>query len=344
MGFQDEYIKSLMKNQFGTRSSLTGMHKQLLEAQGVAIKSLLDEQKFSAGKAVAGMLAEMKEQQRERLKGLGASVLNDFRGFRTASLFSDSLRQSLAYSPIHGNLALTAAKTFADVADSIKPLYAGSIADVIGKIKVDTNKFMGGFAESAAIAAMGSLQPKFYESLQSSFARSMADAFKTAFEVSEEDEEAFEPVQQLIEEKVAELPRNRVAAEGLWRIVYEVLLALLAAGQVGTGLYQISDAKQSSATQAAQFNQFMTSLQRIASNTENLIPEHDENTYYVVERAVDLKVKPTGRSAIISALSPNQKVRLVQMNHEWIYVEYFDYLEGVPKYGWAMKKYFKRLS
>jgi len=85
-------------------------------------------------------------------------------------------------------------------------------------------------------------------------------------------------------------------------------------------------------------------LKQIASNTEQRIPDKDENAYYVVVRKVAIRIKPKCKSAALAVLSPNQKVRLVQDNHKWIYVEYYDYLESIPKYGWANKKYLKRLD
>ena len=44
------------------------------------------------------------------------------------------------------------------------------------------------------------------------------------------------------------------------------------------------------------------------------------------------------------SLLPKQKSRLVQRRHKWIYVEYFDEIEGIPKYGWANKKYLKKIE
>jgi hypothetical protein len=64
----------------------------------------------------------------------------------------------------------------------------------------------------------------------------------------------------------------------------------------------------------------------------------------VVERQVVLRLKPSNRGAKIVILFPNQKVLLIEEKHKWIYIEYFDYLEAIPKYGWANKKYLKRLT
>jgi hypothetical protein len=65
---------------------------------------------------------------------------------------------------------------------------------------------------------------------------------------------------------------------------------------------------------------------------------------YVVERKVELKIRPQSKSATIQILSPNQTIKLIQAKGKWIYVEYFDYIEGLPKTGWVLKKYTRRLK
>lgn len=51
----------------------------------------------------------------------------------------------------------------------------------------------------------------------------------------------------------------------------------------------------------------------------------------------------SGIQTQVAVLYPNQKVRLEKSAHRWIYVEYFDYIEGIPKMGWVNKKYLKML-
>lgn len=43
-------------------------------------------------------------------------------------------------------------------------------------------------------------------------------------------------------------------------------------------------------------------------------------------------------------LFPNTKVKLITEKHKWVYIEWTDYLEVVPRYGWVNKKYLKRLK
>jgi hypothetical protein len=336
MGYQDDLLKRLLKEQSGFKE----MQRQILESQQYAYKALLNDHAFSASKAMGSLLSEMHEQNRKHLEIIGRSLLADFSLIGVSSHFAETIRQSLAQSSL--GIGVSAVQALAEAAKSISQFRVDTMADIIARVHGDIDRWHG-VAGSAAIAAIGSAQLGILDSVRSSFARSMADALRTAFEVSKEDEAAFEPVQQLIEDKVATLPHNQVTAEGLWRIFIDILVALLAIGQFGIALYQVKDARQTANTQSAQFNHLVSVLQRIAANTEQLIPEQDENIYYVVERRVNLKLKPHNRSLTIVTLSPNQKVRLERMNHKWIYIEYFDYLDGVPRYGWADKKYLKRL-
>jgi hypothetical protein len=78
---------------------------------------------------------------------------------------------------------------------------------------------------------------------------------------------------------------------------------------------------------------------------ESLKPSDDIcDVYYVVERKVKLKTQPRSKSPNIEVLSTNQRLKLLKSKGKWIYVEYFDYVEGIPKTGWLLKKYAQRLE
>jgi hypothetical protein len=83
---------------------------------------------------------------------------------------------------------------------------------------------------------------------------------------------------------------------------------------------------------------------QILEEVEKLKPPKVNEIYYVVERKVELKIRPQSKSATIQILSPNQTIKLIQAKGKWIYVEYFDYIEGLPKTGWVLKKYTRRLQ
>lgn len=69
----------------------------------------------------------------------------------------------------------------------------------------------------------------------------------------------------------------------------------------------------------------------------------DTSIYYVARRPTFLVRSPKPKSAATGILYPNQITRLVMRKGKWIQVEYFDYLEGVHRSGWCLKKYLQRL-
>lgn len=91
-------------------------------------------------------------------------------------------------------------------------------------------------------------------------------------------------------------------------------------------------------------------LQQDISNSEKKIKDeisklkNQQEVFYIVKKQINLYSKTTNKSDIISILYPNQKVQVEkQKNKNWIYINYFDYIEGITKTGWVLKKYLKRV-
>jgi hypothetical protein len=89
-------------------------------------------------------------------------------------------------------------------------------------------------------------------------------------------------------------------------------------------------------------------LQKQVQDLQNdLVDEElDLKVEYVVIRAINLRTQSNTDidSHIISVLYPNQKVELLKRNKKWIYVGYFDEIDGVPKTGWVYKKYLRLIK
>jgi hypothetical protein len=81
---------------------------------------------------------------------------------------------------------------------------------------------------------------------------------------------------------------------------------------------------------------------------ENIKPDKElteiNQIYYIVQRPVNVRIKPSNKSNKLDILYPNNKVRLIKSRHKWIFVEYFDFIEGIPKTGWVYKKYLIRVK
>lgn len=86
------------------------------------------------------------------------------------------------------------------------------------------------------------------------------------------------------------------------------------------------------------------SEQRIISAVANANNSNCSKDCYVVNNPTSIKVKPTHQSAKIASVYKNQLLSIISRQKEWVYVQYFDYIEGLPKTGWIAKKYLTRVK
>jgi len=105
-------------------------------------------------------------------------------------------------------------------------------------------------------------------------------------------------------------------------------------------LSQISSMK----SQEKMLLRFEQQEQTISQQLSELKSNEQGETFYVVIRAVNLRVKPSTKSEIVTILHPNTKVKLITRKSKWIRVEYFDYVENVYVSGWVYKKYLKMMG
>jgi histone H3/H4 len=176
--------------------------------------------------------------------------------------------------------------------------------------------------------------PAFQALRADAFAGTLMSFVRDYTQVSDD---AIEELQEIVDEKVKNLPRGTISADGILNLILTVVLFL-----AGIAYQEIRNnhASPSAALTETQVERIIQSIEK----SRTLIPENDDHTYYVVERVVTIRVRPDNHSAVVAILYPNQKVRLEKRKHEWIYVEYFDYIEGIPKMGWVTKKYLKMLD
>jgi len=342
MSSRDELVKQIVRDQFRVMNSYEGIHQQILESHRQVMKAFGGVNPLDAiNKSVSGFALDYQKTVKH-VEAIGRQMIADLKLPSINQQIVESLRHAAMLPSVE--LQSQVAQALAGIAKSIGSIQADEVAKSLARIREDISR-VGGIAGSAGLAALRINQKAIFGSLDITFARTVAESLKDAFtEDAQQNDIALARVEQLIEDKVATLPHNQVAAEGLWRMVVDILILLLAIGQLGIGIQQLADSRQSSNAQAGQLPKLINLLRRIANNTEELVPKQDEGIYYAVERQVELKSKPKNSETTVSTLFPNQKVLLVQRKHRWIYVQYFDYLDGVPKYGWVNKKYLKRLD
>jgi hypothetical protein len=61
--------------------------------------------------------------------------------------------------------------------------------------------------------------------------------------------------------------------------------------------------------------------------------------YRITNRECEVKLKPKTKTLIVSKLPKDFELVVLQINHKWVLVSYFDPKDNLPQTGWIMKKY-----
>lgn len=180
------------------------------------------------------------------------------------------------------------------------------------------------------------------------FSRRLAESITEVVESGRRNTDAITLGEQLLQTKIDTLRQDRDSLQGLMLIV-AVVSILINLSQVYFAYRQKEDSNVSSQLQnriviqeeiqSAYLEQIAESLEKLISSSQRPLPVEGPSKYYFVERQVVIKVKPTMESTSVATLYPNQRVKLIQRKHKWMYVGYFDYTEAVPRNGWVLKKY-----
>lgn len=88
-------------------------------------------------------------------------------------------------------------------------------------------------------------------------------------------------------------------------------------------------------------NNISSSEQRIVEKIERITPKvsPSEKNIYIVRTKLNVRNQPSSKSIILDCLFPNNKVEFIKADGYWFYVQYFDFLDGLPKHGWIFSKY-----
>tara|TARA_B100002049_G_scaffold237186_1_gene226685 strand:+ start:9773 stop:10648 length:876 start_codon:yes stop_codon:yes gene_type:complete len=74
------------------------------------------------------------------------------------------------------------------------------------------------------------------------------------------------------------------------------------------------------------------------------VNEQLKNTkeYRITIRRCEVKLKPKKKTLTISRIPKDYELIILQANHKWVLVSYFDPKDKLPQTGWVMKKHLKR--
>ncbi len=175
--------------------------------------------------------------------------------------------------------------------------------------------------------------------IRDSFAGNLALAFRDVIESSENQQEALDKVEAIVEEKFAQSSDSSFTTQNTLALIVSLLSLIVA---LYFNSHNASISQESTESQQIRFEQLLKVIEKIAENTSR--GSENSETYYAVEREFDVRANPTFKSMKFGRLFPNTKVKLITEKHKWVYIEWTDYLEAVPRYGWINKKYLKKLK
>lgn len=195
---------------------------------------------------------------------------------------------------------------------------------------------------SPAFAALNDVLTRT-EVFHRSFLSDIAERVKQIVEQVENDaqDHAIDELRDSIIEQSKQLPTSTISFEGMLNLVFTLIALLITILTYREGQQEDEHIQQ----------QLRDLTQRIEKLPEEIVPKlapllqgQTDSVSYIVERQCSIFTKPSVKSLLVGTIYPNEKVQLIRRKHKWIYVQYFDYLEGTAKNGWVLKKYLKIVS
>lgn len=144
-------------------------------------------------------------------------------------------------------------------------------------------------------------------------------------------EESVAIVEEVIRDDVPSRQVSLISLEGWLSIIFAMFLYIAAQHHSAESEERILDAMdQVAAHLTERFDQLE-------------LDSSDSYDYFVVTSNLNVRSEPNTRTKAIDLIHSNQKVKLIKQEGRWFYVEYFDYLDEIPKSGWVYKRYLKKL-
>ena len=142
-----------------------------------------------------------------------------------------------------------------------------------------------------------------------------------------------DPIQATITqiEKKAKSPGTVLSFEFYLSVVFSIILFLMAQ----------SSSQESDELLFERLDRLESTLLQSYSAAEK---EEEDSSFYIVKRSVNFRDGPSTKHSVLDVLYPNQKVKLISRESEWIEVEYYDHINDSYKQGWVFKKYLKLLN
>jgi len=257
----------------------------------------------------------LKEIQ-DRMRTLYVDPLKEIQD-RMRTLYVDPLKE------IQDRMRTLYGDPLAEIQDRMKTLYGVPLREMrktISEYKNITNVYKNIFSHSIPANT-------FEEAYQEVFSNFIAAQSKSAGNATEAATHVVEGIQY----QANKFQLSKLSIEFYLNFIIALIFFVYSLNLSEQSEYRITES--------------INSVQNIIIERLNELSEpKNQETYYVVERSVSLRIKPTTKdSEVITILYPNQKVRLVEKKRTWIKVEYYNHILDIHENGWCLKKYLKRI-
>lgn len=331
---------------------LTGqsLYQKLVDAIDPPHLRALQEMQFSTTEALRSYLdlPRQLEQIHKQINDIHqsthlafASSLGSFDSFRHLTTTSlGQLHQSSLTSPLHLTSAVNSSANF--IQQTAKVL-SQIIQSDIQQDKYWLSEFLESSQRIDLYAALSNPATDLWKQIANArgFTEDILESIdKSLANLETEDEDPFSPFESIIRPKIESLRKGEISYTTLLSFINTFFTIV----SIIVTLQSMAASNNSGKQIDQRFQQLERTQARLLGAIETIKPTTDSSRYYIDIRQTTLRVKPKNKSAQIAILYPNQRVRLLKEKGQWIYVEYFDYTEGIPKTGWARKKYMRSVA
>jgi hypothetical protein len=160
-------------------------------------------------------------------------------------------------------------------------------------------------------------------------------------------------IERLFEERIRSNPHGIISFDGILGIFVDVILfilGLIISNQSDKLFLSELDNTRSSIERHMDekresiINELREFKNNVFTEIDGLKPKKEEyKIFYVATRTVNVRSDPSKNSCAIGRIGQNNKVGLIASKENWLYIKYFDFIDGIPKMGWVYAEYMKRL-
>lgn len=167
-----------------------------------------------------------------------------------------------------------------------------------------------------------------------SFAGQVLEALNGIYESSdaESGERNASIVEGLCEENQKKHSPSLISRQGLIQILIALIICTI----------QMQEGAKFEERERDLILRVQATIEALEKKKSEAAPLRKLEIYFIVQRRARLLSQPKPKGAVIGRLYPNQMTSLINKKGKWIYVQYFDYIDGVPKNGWVLTKYLRR--